>query len=776
MGSGALAPHAGIPYTLLMRSPSARPFLDELNPAQREAAECVSGPLLVLAGPGSGKTRVLTYRIAHLLSLGVPPWKILSLTFTNKAAGEMRERVMKLVGEEASKIWMGTFHSMFARVMRIEGTALGYGQNFSIYDSADTQAAIRDVQNQLGIPPQQFSTSGLQSRISAAKNQLVDPEAAAASAGDLFAEKAALVYAAYDERLRISNALDFDDLLIKPIALFRRFPDLLAKYADRFHFVLVDEYQDTNRAQYVLLRLLTEKRRSICVVGDDAQSIYSFRGADIRNILDFEKDYPEATVVRLEQNYRSTGTIIAAADHLIRRNRDRLVKNLWTDNPGGEPVTIMTCDGDREEAAVVVGAIFDEVAAGGLTYADIAVMYRTNAQSRVLEDALRRNAIPYRLIGGVEFYQRKEIKDILAWLRMLVNPADAESFLRAVNLPVRGVGKAALERLRADAAARRTSLFEAARNAGAIGGLGKRAASGLSSFVKLVDDHAGLAGRMGVGELARVLVDALGILPALREEGTVEAMGRWENVQELLSAITEYAATRPEPTLANFLQEVSLLASVDTAPGREEGQAAVTLLTLHAAKGLEFPAVFITGMEEGILPLYSGGEPERADVEEERRLCYVGMTRAMKRLYCSNARVRHRFGEYVTQVPSRFLGEIPPELSRTLAGTMGPPQAHPPASRGISSSGRSHVTRQARRDESWDHRDPEVSVDDYASEAGSLRKGSIVDHEQFGRGKVVDVEYAGESTRAVVDFRGHGRKHLIVKYARLKLVGAGDEG
>ena len=403
-------------------------FLNELNPVQREAARCVDGPLLVLAGPGSGKTRVLTYRIAHLLSLGVPPWKILSLTFTNKAAGEMRDRILKLVGENGSKIWMGTFHSMMARIMRIDGAALGYGSNFTIYDASDSQGLIRNIQQRLGIPPQQFSTSGIQSRVSSAKNQLLDPDSYAAAANDLISEKTALVYAEYERQLRLNNALDFDDLLIRPIDLFRRHPSILEKYTDRFHFVLVDEYQDTNRAQYVLLRLLVEKRRNICVVGDDAQSIYSFRGADIRNILEFEKDFPEAKVVRLEQNYRSTGTIISAADHVIRRNRDRLVKNLWTENPGGEPVTVMTCDGDREEAAVVVSVIFDEVGSHQLDFRDFAVMYRTNAQSRVLEDALRRNAIPYRLIGGVEFYQRKEIKDILAYLRLVVNPVGQREF------------------------------------------------------------------------------------------------------------------------------------------------------------------------------------------------------------------------------------------------------------------------------------------------------------------------------------------------------------
>ncbi|HLF14976.1 MAG TPA: UvrD-helicase domain-containing protein [Bacteroidota bacterium] len=738
-------------------------FLNDLNPVQREAAECVGGPLLVLAGPGSGKTRVLTYRIAHLLSLGVPPWKILSLTFTNKAAGEMRDRILKLVGDNGLKIWMGTFHSMFARIMRIDGAALGYGSNFTIYDAADSQGLMKNIQQHLGVPPQQFSTAGLQSRISSAKNQLIDPDSYAAAANDLLAEKTAVIYAEYEKQLRWNNALDFDDLLVRPIDLFRRHPAILEKYADRFHFVLVDEYQDTNRAQYVLLRLLVGKRRNICAVGDDAQSIYSFRGADIRNILEFEKDFPEAKVVRLEQNYRSTGTILSAADHVIRRNRDRLAKNLWTENPGGEPVTVMTCDGDREEAAVIVGAIFDEVRSRQLDFRDFAVMYRTNAQSRVLEDALRRNAIPYRLIGGVEFYQRKEIKDVLAYLRLVVNPADNESFNRIVNVPVRGAGDAALERVRGFAASHGTGLLDAARNCSGIAGLGKRALAGISSFVRLIDDHRKIVREMSAGEFTRVLVDALGFLPSLREEGTPEATGRWENIHELLSALTEYSETRPDPTLENFLQEVSLLSSVDRS---DDGKNAVTLLTLHAAKGLEFPVVFITGMEEGILPLYNGGEPDRKEIEEERRLCYVGMTRAKHRLYCSNARVRHRFGEYLTQVPSRFLGEIPQELSRTLPSTMGP--GHAPA--GGSAPRKIHPKRRPAREEGWYHTDPDVDLAVYASDAGELKPGILVEHEQFGRGKIVEIEYAGESTRAVVEFRSHGLKHLILKYARLRIV------
>ena len=739
-------------------------YLDELNPVQREAVQCVDGPLLVLAGPGSGKTRVLTYRVAHLLTLGVPPRKILSLTFTNKAAGEMRGRMTKLAGVDTQQIWMGTFHSLFARIMRVEGEALGYGKNFTIYDTADSQALVKTIQIRLSIPPQQFSTSGLRSRISSAKNQLVDAEAYAAAARDLISEKTALVFGEYQKKLRANNAMDFDDLLVQPIELFNRKPDILEKYRKRFHFVLVDEYQDTNKAQYVLLRQLVEVRRNICVVGDDAQSIYSFRGADIRNILEFERDFPEAKVVRLEQNYRSTGTILTAADSVISRNQDRLAKNLWTDNPRGEPVTVISCEGDREEASLVLEALTGEVRSNGLEFRDFAVMYRTNAQSRVLEDALRRQTIPYRLIGGVEFYQRKEIKDVLAYLRLIVNPSENESFSRAVNLPARGVGKSALELLDTFARSRGIGLLDAAERAGEIQGFSKKASSGLASFTRLIKEQRKACRQLSAGECSRTLVDRLGFLPALKEEGTPEAISRWENIQELLSAITEYCDTRPDPTLENFLQEVSLLSSVDRA---DDGGNAVTLLTLHAAKGLEYPVVFITGLEEGILPLSNGGEPDRKDLEEERRLFYVGMTRAKQRLYCSHAHVRLRFGEYLSQSPSRFLDEIPPELTRSLPYAAGS-AVH--AGRGREYPPKPRARKRAANEEHWYHTDPEVDLSGYTSDLGELRPGAVVEHEQFGRGKVVEIEYAGESSRAIVDFRDHGAKHLILRYARLKIV------
>src|SRR5512143_1307235 len=437
-------------------------FLSELNAKQREAVKAVEGPVMVVAGPGSGKTRVLTYRIAHLIAIGVPAWNILALTFTNKAANEMRERVLRLVGEQARSLWMGTFHAICARILRIESAHIGFDKNFSIYDTADSLNAVKAVMQELGISQQQYAPQAIRSRISSAKNQLVTADELASRAADPFEEKTARVFAAYQQRLKASNAMDFDDLLLMPIGLFQAQPKVLARYQDRFRFLLIDEYQDTNRAQYVLINLVGSRHRNVCVVGDDAQSIYAFRGADIRNILDFQKDYADARVVRLEQNYRSTGAILSAADRLIKFNAGQIVKTLWTENAQGDPVTLLRCEDDREEGARIVAAIYEESHRRKIDFKDFAVMYRTNAQSRSLEDALRRSSIPYVIVGGIEFYQRKEVKDVLAYLRLLVNPADDEGFLRVVNAPNRGIGTTTLTKLRRFASARQIPLLAAA--------------------------------------------------------------------------------------------------------------------------------------------------------------------------------------------------------------------------------------------------------------------------------------------------------------------------
>lgn len=740
------------------------PFRSELNPRQQEAINAVQGPVMVVAGPGSGKTRVLTFKIAHLIGIGVPPYQILALTFTNKAAGEMRERIIPLVGEKSRQLWMGTFHSIFARILRVECEALGFQKNFSIYDPQDSLTAIKNLMAELGIPSQQYNPQAIRSRISSAKNHLVSPDEYARSAAGLFDEKTALLFASYQRRLKENNAMDFDDLLLKPIELFSGQKKILKRYQDRFRFILIDEYQDTNRAQYVLIKLLADAHRNLCVVGDDAQSIYAFRGADIRNILEFEKDYPEATIIRLEQNYRSTGTILQAADRVIKNNVDQISKNLWTENQTGEAITVLACEDDREEGEMIVRRIFEESLDRKAGFKDFAVMYRTNAQSRSLEEAFRRNSIPYVIIGGIEFYQRKEVKDVLAYLRLLVNPGDDVSFLRIVNTPARGLGEAAIKALKRGAAASSRSLLDAAATVDSMVGVTPKARGGFRSLSALMAKYRQVRDQISIGELARALVDDLGILRLYKEEGTAESMGRWENVQELLSGISEFSASRPEAKLEDFLQEVSLIADVDE---WDDHANAVTLLTLHSAKGLEFPVVFITGLEEGLLPFYS--EPiDRKDLEEERRLFYVGMTRAMRKLYLSHTRIRFRFAEMTYQSPSRFLEEVPPELIETVA------------SRGkysrLEAAAAGDRRRRPGREKIAEPRSSPFPADefpDYENGEGELEKlhvGGLVEHELFGRGKVLHLSGKGESLKAVVNFPSAGKKNLLLKYARLKIL------
>jgi DNA helicase-2/ATP-dependent DNA helicase PcrA len=734
------------------------PLLSDLNERQREAVTTVQGPLMVIAGPGSGKTRVLSYRIAHLIGMGVPAWNILALTFTNKAANEMKERITRLVGAKSSSLWMGTFHSLFARLLRVESDAIGFGRNFSIYDSQDSLSLIKRIMNASGIPLQSFNPAAVRSRISGAKNQLISPEEFARGASDIFEEKTAAVFTRYQESLKRNNAMDFDDLLLHPIALLNGNRKLLAKYQDRFRFILVDEYQDTNRAQYALVKLLGARDRNVCVVGDDAQSIYAFRGADIQNILDFERDYPDAKVVRLEQNYRSTGSILAAADQIIKNNTGQIPKDLWTENAPGEPIRIVECDDDRREAEAVVSLIVEECRRSKGNFSEFAVMYRTNAQSRSLEEALRREGIPYIIVGGVEFYQRKEIKDVLAYLRVLINGSDNESFLRIINYPARSLGDVAVTRLAAFASSEGIGLLAAAGRAAEAPGLSKAAQAALLDLAGLFGKYGELREGMSLSELVRSMTDEIGILPLLKEEGTPEAMGRWENVQELLSAISEFGA-EGRGSLEDFLQQVSLVSDVDE---WDDTLNAVTLLTLHSAKGLEFPVVFITGVEEGLLPFYSA-PADRKEIEEERRLYYVGVTRAMRALYLTFARVRYRFGDPSYQSPSRFLAEIDPSIVERV---------------GRSGYRMTRERRAVRRPASRERIDnepefyPDPPSPDQAgdSDGTAIKAGVMVEHEMFGKGRVIGIAGKGESTKAVVEFQSVGRKNLLLRYARLRIV------
>jgi DNA helicase-2/ATP-dependent DNA helicase PcrA len=739
-------------------------FLEELNPVQREAVSAVDGPVLIVAGAGSGKTRVLTYRSAHLIDQGIAPQSILALTFTNKAAGEMKARIAALVGEGSRGIWMGTFHSIFARMLRFEAERIGYQRSFTIYDSDDSLSLIRSIMNSFGIPSQQFSPQGVRSRVSLAKNSMISPKAYREKSADPMAEKTALIYEEYERRLKKSNAMDFDDLLLKPLELFSRHKDVLERYQYRFRYILVDEYQDTNRVQYLLLRELAGHHRNICVVGDDAQSIYAFRGADIRNILDFEKDYPDCKVFRLEENYRSTRTILAAADGIIRHNIDQIPKKLWTSNDAGDLITLQTCEDDRDEGYKVVSAVQEESLRRKLDLKDFAVLYRTNAQSRSIEDALRRNGIPYIIVGGVAFYKRKEIKDILSYLSVLANPSDTESLLRIINVPGRGIGDTTVGKIRSLADEHRTPLLEFLPSAHIEGVIADRTLKAVRQFHSLLMKYIGLKGEMSVGELARALVDEIGVLQDLKEENTTESLNRRENIQELVSALTEFSDKQPEARLEDFLAEVSLVSDVDTA---DFGRNAVTLMTLHAAKGLEFPVVFITGLEEGLFPL-GGAESDRKELEEERRLMYVGVTRAKQKLYLSWAVTRYRYGELSYSSKSRFLDEIDSTLLRPEGGKGAAPR--PYRRPGVAATGVTAARRQKSASEDTDKyfADATPEYENESQDTFHAKVGSRVIHESFGKGRILALDGTGENTRAVVEFESIGRKNLMLKYANLR--------
>ncbi|MBI3005540.1 MAG: UvrD-helicase domain-containing protein [Ignavibacteriales bacterium] len=737
-------------------------FLKELNPVQQEGVKAANGPVMIIAGAGSGKTRVLTYRIAYLIQCGVPPYQILALTFTNKAANEMKSRIVNLVGEEARQLWMGTFHSMFARILRREAEALEYTKSFTIYDDDDSFNVVKKSMERLGVSAQQYNARAIQSRISGSKNQLIYPQEYARLARDVFDEKTGIVYEEYQKNLRRSNAMDFDDLLMKPIELFHNEPDILKKYQERFKFILVDEFQDTNKAQYEVTKLLGSAHRNMCVVGDDAQSIYSFRGADIRNILDFAKDYPDCQTFRLEQNYRSTKNILGAADRLIRYNADRLQKNLWTDNTEGDPITVVECTDDQDEGYQIVQAIQAESHKNKFDLKDYVVVYRTNAQSRSLEDSLRRSSIPYVIVGGVRFYERKEIKDSLAYLRILVNTNDEESILRVINFPGRGIGETTVERLRTFAAEQGISLYDALALVERIQDIADRTKKSVRQFRSLVEKYRLLMPQMSLTELSRSLIDELGVLKMFKEEGTPESMNRWENVQELLSAISGFCDEREDPSLDSFLEEVALVSDIDTWEGSRN---AVTLMTLHSSKGLEFRVVFIAGLEEGLLPFYSN-TIERTDLEEERRLFYVGITRAQKKLYITHTKLRYRFGEVSYPSVSRFLTEIGTDNVERVTNELHR-RTSAAASNGVRSNQR-NGDRRAKRPL------PAQSIDvlpDYESESQDtfeFQRGSMVVHETFGKGRVIEVTGNGESRKAAVQFEGYGVKRLILKFAKLR--------
>lgn len=713
-------------------------FLKDLNNQQREAVKWVNGPILILAGLGSGKTRVLTYKIAYLLSLGVRPWEILALTFTNKAVNEMKERAVKLVGDVAKNVTIGTFHSVFAKILRYEVEKLGYTKGFTIYDQDDSLSLIKSVIKELNFSEDSINPSVAQAKISNIKNALISPELFLTLAENQFDVKIGQIYKSYQSSLFQRNAMDFDDLLIKSIELFERYPDVLEKYQTKFKYILVDEYQDTNRVQYILLKMLSAKHRNLCVIGDDAQSIYSWRGAEIRNILDFKSDFPDCKIFKLEQNYRSTKKILRAADSVIKNNTEQILKNLWTENSEGEPIVVLECKDDRDEAEKVVYFIKEEIRKNKYNLSDFVILYRTNAQSRSFEDELRRQGFPYTIVGSVAFYKRKEVKDLLAYLKVIVNPRDDESLLRIINFPNRGIGEVTIERIKSFASAKGISLFEAMCRAYAIPGLTDRARKSIHNFCDLIGKYIDLKNKISASELVRALVDDIGLIRYYKQEGTPESQQRIENIEELLSAITEFSIQNPDDgAIERFLEEVSLIADIDTWENKRD---AITLMTLHSAKGLEFPVVFITGLEEGLFPIASSFYNTK-ELEEERRLFYVGITRAMKKLYFSYAKRRMRAGNIFESKRSRFLDEVPEDLVVY------------------------HHSKSERKERYY-----ESKANNLKTSIPNLVPGLLVEHEIFGIGVVREVSGYADNTRVVVDFHNFGRKLLLLKYANLKIV------
>lgn len=757
-------------------------LLAELNDRQAEAVLHSNGPLLIIAGAGSGKTRVLTYRIAQLIaSQNAYASQILALTFTNKAAREMRERIEKVIGPEASRLWMGTFHSIFTKILRFEADLIGYKTDFSIYDSDDSDRVIKGILQELRIDPKEIKPNQVRFRISGAKNQLISAdEYANKFVQSTLDDIAAQVYKIYNNRLFNSNAMDFDDLLIKPIQLFEENPDLLERYQDRFKYILIDEYQDTNRAQYTVTKMLASKHTNICVVGDDAQSIYSFRGADISNILNFKEDYPSSTEIALEQNYRSTKTILKCADSVIKNNKKQLEKTLWTENNKGNPITLLDNFNEREEANRIATHIQNLRFREGYKFNEFAILYRTNYQSRVFEEALRRKDIAYQLVGGVSFYQRKEVKDVIGYLRLLVNPADQEALLRVINEPARGIGQKSLETMISGARANNISLWNYIQSEHNLTDVYKPAQARIAEFVSIMSECTKMLETDTIVETTRQLLEKTGYVKQFIEENSQESLGRRENVMELLNAISYFEKSRENASLSAFLQEVSLVSDVDNL---EENVPAVTLMTVHASKGLEFPVVFIAGLEEELFPI-GGRNGEDADIEEERRLFYVAITRAQKELFFSFARSRYKFGDEKPGIRSRFLDEVDPAvvrnengstirqkqdgLSDSRSGTFIEYDYKKPVSSGYPA--RNENKPQQRPVQKSSPNNPKHQHVVYDADNSELAVGMFVEHEKFGQGKIINKEGQGSDTRVVIFFQNHGQKKLALKFAKLRVL------
>ena len=761
-------------------------LLGQLNEPQREAAQCTEGPVMIIAGAGSGKTRTLTYRIAHLIEKGVDPYRILALTFTNKAAGEMKERIIKLVGSEARNIWMGTFHSVFARVLRADGDKLGYTNSFTIYDTDDQKAAIKQIVKQLNLDPKAYKPSYVLGRISMAKSNLIGPkdymENPEIYQTDQDAKRPAVgqIYQMYDQRLHNSNAMDFDDLLFNMNILLRDFPDVLLKYQQRFSYIMVDEYQDTNYAQYLIVKKLAARHQNICVVGDDAQSIYAFRGANIQNIFNFKRDYPQMKLFKLEQNYRSTKTIVNAANSIIGHNRDQIQKELWSDNAEGNRIRLMRCDDERDEGNRVADSIQDIHIGQDAEYRDFAILYRQNSLSRAVEDSLRRSNIPYRIYQGISFYGRKEVKDALSYMRLAVNPHDDESLVRIINFPARGIGQTTMDKIRVAAADNDISIWTVLENIQDFGlGLSSGLMQKIQEFVFMIKRFEAQVPMVDAFTLAKQIVYASGIIKALREADEPDMAERIDNIDELLNGVQEFCedeealTEESEPTeiwndsdgsvrefrrLDEFLQQVLLYTSEDKDKDKDADK--VSLMTIHAAKGLEFPYVFVVGMEEQLFPSFLASS--RAEMEEERRLFYVAVTRAEKQVTLSYAQTRFNNGQRTGGEVSRFVEEIDEKYIES-------PRRQPTMPSGLWNIGKPQPTVKKKPQPTFVQRGP--AVPNNPAQISAIMPGMKVQHEKFGIGKVLAIEGTADSRKATVFFEGGvGNKQLMLKFAKLTII------
>lgn len=732
-----------------------------MNPRQKEAVLHTDGPLLLMAGAGSGKTRVLTHRIAYLIEeKEVNPWNILAITFTNKAAKEMKERVNAILASGGEDVWVSTFHSMCVRILRRDVDFIGYNRNFTIIDSSEQLTLMKRILKELNIDPKKYDPRSILGTISQAKNSLQTPQDFAKMQGSYYEEIAAKCYAAYQKELQYNQCMDFDDLIMNTIRLFEEHPDSLTYYQNKFHYIHVDEYQDTNHAQYTLVNLLAGRFRNLCVVGDADQSIYGWRGADMQNILDFEKDYPDAAVILLEQNYRSTKNILSAANQVIENNSNRKPKNLWTENKEGNKITYYRADNERDETRFIVDRMQEEIRSNHRNYGDFAILYRTNAQSRVMEETLLKANIPYKMVGGHKFYDRKEIKDILAYLNVLVNPQDSISFERIVNSPKRGIGPGSIEKLRSFASLHEWPLLEAAQNVD-LANIGGKAGQQLGAFGEMIQEVTQMIPYLTVTELTKEVLDRSGYLEDLKIQNTLEAQARIENLEEFLTVTQEFDkqfeqqneedADAPEEKLTVFLNDLALVSDIDNL---EEDASQVTLMTLHAAKGLEFPVVFLIGLEEGVFPL-SRALMEESELEEERRLAYVGITRAEEALYLTNAFSRTLYGRTQYNRPSRFVEEIDQELLE-IEGMRPTPKKTPVFAKKTA----------------YSYKQPETAVVPSKSATGgennSWKPGDKVKHKKWGLGTVVRVSGTSKDLELDVAFPSQGVKRLLAAFAPIE--------